>query len=476
MASGFIPNSRFQAGLIGIGQYLDTFFTSTGVTATLVDSTGALLKPLTNGIAASNGNQQVAFYTKTPGNTASTLVDTTGVALPNITNVAPVTGAGNVSYDAGNYLVEADQGGAPLAPVFCSGDLGVGNPVAVYAHGDTGEIDATALSLANLSGAVLTTPAGETLYLNAAQTLNTSVASTLCTFNGIVARTLGGNTTGMNVSVTDTGSGAVAVGNYTGMQIQQSRDAAGSVTNWHTVNALPSTTANFSSGTIAQLNGVRVSPSHVGAGAVTTLRGFFVQPGTITGGTVGNLVGLEVGVSWGSASATIASGIKINGVAAAASNYAVWMNSNTAGTGAGFVFGTAADASFWRGAAAQLLTTGDWSTRHYLCSSTPTVAAGAAAGSSPTIGIAGTDHGCAVTLTTGSAPTTGTLFTITWGASWTSSAPSAVFCAGNAAAAALSGTTSPLISGVSQTTLTFTNGTAGLVGATVYIWRFVAMR
>jgi hypothetical protein len=157
-------------------------------------------------------------------------------------------------------------------------------------------------------------------------------------------------------------------------------------------------------------------------------------------------------------------------------NAAIHINSNTAGAGAGIVLGTSYDTSFWRGAASQLLTQGDWLSRHYLCSSTPTVAAGAGAGTSPTISIAGTDHGFAVTLTTGNPIATGTVFTVTFGASWTSSAPQVGREDGNANASALSGTSRPFTSAVSTTTMTFTSGSVALATATQYIWRFTLMR
>lgn len=180
----------------------------------------------------------------------------------------------------------------------------------------------------------------------------------------------------------------------------------------------------------------------------------------------------------GVTSAATSVGIRLaNQQGASSANYGIWFTSNTAGTGSGIVFGAAADASFWRGAASQLLTQGDWLSRHYLCSSTPTVAAGAAAGTAPTTSITGSDHGFAVTLTTGNpSATTGTLFTVTFGAAFTTNAPQASFSAGNANAAALTTTSSPYISALATTTLTFTSGSVALPAATQYIWRFTVMR
>jgi hypothetical protein len=212
--------------------------------------------------------------------------------------------------------------------------------------------------------------------------------------------------------------------------------------------------------------------------AYGTVVGIDASAGSVSSSTVSTLVSaLRCSAAVAPAGTPANATIQINGAASGATgNYGLWIKDNTASAAAGVVLGFSADASFWRGAANQLLTQGDWSTRHYLSSSTPTVAAGAGAGTSPTISIAGTDHGFTVTLTQGNPSATGTVFTVTWGASWTTSAPAVTVSPGNASTAALSGTSLPYISAVSTTTMTFTSGSVALTAATAYIFRFTAMR
>jgi hypothetical protein len=61
-----------------------------------------------------------------------------------------------------------------------------------------------------------------------------------------------------------------------------------------------------------------------------------------------------------------------------------------------------------------------------------TIAAGAAAGTSPTVTIAGNDQQGVITLTAGTAPTTGILATITFGNPWGSAPKTAVIGAATA--------------------------------------------
>ncbi len=191
--------------------------------------------------------------------------------------------------------------------------------------------------------------------------------------------------------------------------------------------------------------------------------------------TIGTAVGIDIADCL-NCTPTTQTNLRIAAATRATTNRAVHINSNSTGTGAGICFGTTGDTSFWRGAANQLLTQGDWNTRHYLSSSTPTVAAGAGAGTGPTIAISGSDHGFTLTLTTGSAPSTSsTIATITWGSSWTLG-PSASFSPGNAATAALAVAAHPFISTISTASLVFTSNGTALGATTQYIWRFTVMR
>jgi hypothetical protein len=104
-------------------------------------------------------------------------------------------------------------------------------------------------------------------------------------------------------------------------------------------------------------------------------------------------------------------------------------------------------------------------------SSTPTIAAGTGAGTSPTISITGSDMGGQITLTTGTLPTGGgTIFTVTFALAF-STAPYITFSAANANAAGLSGLTA-VYATATTTTFLFTSDATGLTAATQYIWAY----
>ncbi|WAC40596.1 hypothetical protein [Pedobacter sp. SL55] len=100
--------------------------------------------------------------------------------------------------------------------------------------------------------------------------------------------------------------------------------------------------------------------------------------------------------------------------------------------------------------------------------STPSISAGAAAGTTPSISISGTDLGFRITLTVGTSPTTGTLATVTFNRPY-GSAPFVVTSPKNTNAAALS--VRPYNT-TTTTTLTLSVGTA-LTASTQYIWDFI---
>jgi len=96
-----------------------------------------------------------------------------------------------------------------------------------------------------------------------------------------------------------------------------------------------------------------------------------------------------------------------------------------------------------------------------------TVAAGAAAGTSPTITISGNDFNSYVTLTTGTGPTTGVLFTITFSGAFARPVRHANIIGRNA----VSSVALPLIylGSTTSTTAVFSVSTA-LAATTQYIW------
>lgn len=107
---------------------------------------------------------------------------------------------------------------------------------------------------------------------------------------------------------------------------------------------------------------------------------------------------------------------------------------------------------------------------HYISNEVPSIAAGAGAGTSPTISITGTDQSGVITLTTGTTPTgsNATIATVTYQLAFaTNSFPT--LTAANSTTAALSGTTMVYTTGTT-TTFTITSGTLALAAATQYKW------
>lgn len=105
---------------------------------------------------------------------------------------------------------------------------------------------------------------------------------------------------------------------------------------------------------------------------------------------------------------------------------------------------------------------------------TPTIAAGAAAGGSPTINIEGSDGSGAIILVTGSSPTTSaTIATITFDSTFTHN-PIIDLTPMNAASAALSGAKKPYwdYASASTTTAVLKSNTTALDAETTYIWGY----
>jgi hypothetical protein len=101
--------------------------------------------------------------------------------------------------------------------------------------------------------------------------------------------------------------------------------------------------------------------------------------------------------------------------------------------------------------------------------------AGAGAGTSPTLGATGSDGAFQVVLTTGSTPSvSSSIFAMIYvGAFHT--APLLIFSPGNAAAAALSGTSAVFPASSSGSGFTFESGSTALSASTQYIWNFFAI-
>ncbi len=214
------------------------------------------------------------------------------------------------------------------------------------------------------------------------------------------------------------------------------------------------------------------------AGVITTVQGMAVAGSASTTKTFTDHICVDLwpGVQ---PTATRNIGLRINGITsggASAFNAAIHILTTSSGTGtqAGIVIGPSDStaASFWRGATNQLLTQGDWMARRYRCSSVPSIAAGAGAGTSPSIAISGSDAGFTVTLTEGNPSATGVIFTATLGSPSSGAPPRVGISPGNAATAALSGTSVPFVT-KSNTTVVLNSGSVALTAGTVYVWDFV---
>lgn len=102
---------------------------------------------------------------------------------------------------------------------------------------------------------------------------------------------------------------------------------------------------------------------------------------------------------------------------------------------------------------------------------TPTIVAGAGAGTSPTVSVTTNNYGLQVTVTTGTLPvgTNATVATITLGSAL-SYIPMPVFSSGNGSTALLSGASMIYMSSSGVSNITITSGTTALTASTTYIW------
>ena len=106
-------------------------------------------------------------------------------------------------------------------------------------------------------------------------------------------------------------------------------------------------------------------------------------------------------------------------------------------------------------------------------SATPGIAAGAGAGTSPTVSVAGTDLAGAVSITTGTLPTgtNAVVATITFATAY-GAAPYVVLQPSNALTATLTGVSMVFVTSTT-TTFVITSGTTALTAATAYKWNFM---
>lgn len=104
--------------------------------------------------------------------------------------------------------------------------------------------------------------------------------------------------------------------------------------------------------------------------------------------------------------------------------------------------------------------------------SAPSIAAGAGAGTSPTVSVTGSDLAGEITVTTGTLPTgtNATIVTLTFTAAY-GTAPSVVLTPSNAITAVLSGVTQTFVNSTT-TTFLLKSGTTALTASTTYKWMY----
>lgn len=103
---------------------------------------------------------------------------------------------------------------------------------------------------------------------------------------------------------------------------------------------------------------------------------------------------------------------------------------------------------------------------------TPTIAAGAAAGTSPTVAISGSGAAHKVTVTTGTSPATGVLATVTLPKAL-GVTPIISIDPGNAAAAALTGATAVWALASNGSSYVINAGSSALAASTAYAWQIL---
>lgn len=116
--------------------------------------------------------------------------------------------------------------------------------------------------------------------------------------------------------------------------------------------------------------------------------------------------------------------------------------------------------------------------RPYTANTTPAIAAGTGAGTTPTVSISGTDVNGVITVTTGTTPTaSATVATVTFSAAYALAPKTVMLQWGNVNAAALSGTSHVFVDDSTTTTTTFalTVGAGGLTASTTYKFKYITM-
>jgi hypothetical protein len=104
-------------------------------------------------------------------------------------------------------------------------------------------------------------------------------------------------------------------------------------------------------------------------------------------------------------------------------------------------------------------------------STTPGIAAGAGAGTGPTIALVGTDTAGKITLTSGTLPAiSAVILTVTFASAY-GTTPYVVFSPGNGAAASLSALSAIYVT-ATTTTFVFNSDTTAITAATQYIWTY----
>lgn len=125
----------------------------------------------------------------------------------------------------------------------------------------------------------------------------------------------------------------------------------------------------------------------------------------------------------------------------------------------------------WQDSTGAILAKVDKAGHLYGGGTAPAVAAGAGAGTTPTVALTGSDMAGKISITTGTLPTlSADVFTVTFNTAY-ASAPYVNFSPANAVTALLSGASMVYVT-AATTTFKFTAGTTPLTAATTYLWNY----
>lgn len=432
-------------------------------------------------------NSSTVFNVDRGGNTLVQGVLTTNTG---ITNTGTISSTGKIQANfSGSFISLLGLGTTAYAAGSNFGTLGIGLGIQPFTYTTSASINTAVsggfhtIAIPTVSAVnAQTIPTGATLYIAGALNAGTNVTITnpralwvaagISQFDGSIT------TNGFSSTAPSSISGASAALNITDGTSSTFISAGGVKANVGTSGTHNYTSLNNNgtltydtgaTGFISSLQAINGTIAYVGAGAfdsryvdltsaqsksgVLTLNNSFISPAT---GQFSNGATLWFTAASGTPNApgniVFLNNATTNGIS---------LNATTIGSS---------------GVLAQTLqyktgTVADLSDINGFITGTPTIVAGAGAGSSPTASVTTNGKQLQVTVTTGTLPTgtNATIATVTL-ANALSYTPLPVFSAASAATALLNGASMIYMSSTGAANITITSGTTGLTAATTYVW------